>query len=253
MDLNHFLLFVLVGFMAQIIDGSLGMAYGVSSNALLLTLGVPPAAASASVHTAEVFTTLVSGVSHLKLGNVDMSLVKKLAIPGVLGGVLGAYIISNVDSHLLKPIVAVYLLLMGVRILVRAFRKIQERDPESFKALPMGILGLVGGFCDAAGGGGWGPIVTTTLISQGTAPRKSIGSVNLTEFFVTFAESITFFLTIGLVHWSIIAGLLVGGVFAAPLGAYFTKRIPMKPMMILVGCLIILLNVRTLLQVFGIL
>lgn len=247
------LMFVLVGFIAQLIDGSLGMAYGVSSNALLIALGVPPAAASASVHTSEVFTTFVSGMSHLKLGNVDKSLVKKLAIPGVLGGILGAYIISNVNSDVLKPIVSIYLLIMGVRILMRAFQNIQERDTATFNTLPMTALGLIGGFCDAAGGGGWGPIVTTTLISQGSAPRKSIGSVNLTEFFVTFAEATTFIFTIGLTHWTIILGLLVGGVIAAPLGAYFTKRIPLKPMLLLVGTLIVLLNLRTLLQVWGVL
>lgn len=253
MEVTHILIFIVVGFIAQIIDGSLGMAYGVSSNALLLTLGIPPAAASASVHTSEVFTSFVSGISHFKLGNVDMQLVKKLAVPGVLGGVLGAYIISNINSSLLKPIVSVYLLIMGIRILVRAFQNVKERASESFRPLPMIILGLVGGFLDAAGGGGWGPIVTTTLISQGATPRKSIGSVNLTEFFVTFAEAVAFIFTIGFVHWQIIVGLLIGGIAAAPLGAYFTKRIPIKPMLILVGMLIILLNVRTLLQVWGIL
>lgn len=253
MEQPHILLFVLVGFIAQIIDGSLGMAYGVSSNALLLTLGVPPAAASASVHTSEVFTTLVSGLSHLKLGNVDKSLVKKLAIPGVLGGILGAYIISNIDSSLLKPIISIYLLIMGVRILIKAFQGVKVRDPDSFKPLPMGILGLVGGFCDAAGGGGWGPIVTTTLLSQGSTPRKTIGSVNLSEFFVTLAEAVTFVITIGLVHWTVIIGLLIGGMVAAPLGAFFTQRISIKPMMMLVGILVILLNVRTLLQLWGVL
>ena len=253
METTNILFFILVGFIAQLIDGSLGMAYGVSSNALLLTLGIPPAAASASVHTSEVFTTVVSGISHFKLGNVDMKLVKKLAVPGILGGVCGAYVISNINSNLLKPIVAIYLLLMGIKILVRAFQTVTERDTDSFKTLPLAFLGLIGGFLDAAGGGGWGPIVTTTLISQGFAPRKSIGSVNLTEFFVTFAEALAFIFTIGFVHWQIIVGLLIGGIVAAPLGAYFTKKLPVKPMLILVGSLIILLNIRTLLQVWGIL
>ena len=170
MESTNILLFILVGFIAQLIDGSLGMAYGVSSNALLLTLGIPPAAASASVHTSEVFTTFVSGISHFKLGNVDMTLVKKLAVPGVLGGVCGAYVISNINSDLLKPIVSIYLLVMGIRILVRAFQNTKERDADSFKTIPMAFLGLIGGFLDAAGGGGWGPIVTTTLISQGSTP-----------------------------------------------------------------------------------
>jgi uncharacterized membrane protein YfcA len=253
MEQVHIAIFILVGFIAQIIDGSLGMAYGVSSNAFLISLGVPPAVASASVHTSEVFTTLASGLSHLKFGNIDSSLVKKLVIPGVIGGILGAYIISNVDNALFKPLVALYLLVMGVRILLKAFQRRKERNSEDFKTLPLGILGLLGGFFDATGGGGWGPIVTTTLISQGSSPRKTIGSVNLTEFFVTVAESLTFVLTIGLVHWQVIIGLLVGGVIAAPLGAFFTQRIPMKSMMIMVGILIIFLNARTLFQVFGIL
>jgi uncharacterized membrane protein YfcA len=249
---ENLILLILVGFGAQVIDGSLGMAYGVSSSTFLLSLGVPPVVASASVHIAEVFTTLVSGVSHWKLGNVDKELIKKLAVPGVLGGVLGAYIISSVDNQILKPIVSFYLLLMGVRIVIKALRKKKgvERAGDSFSSATLAGLGLLGGFCDAAGGGGWGPIVTTTLISNGAIPRKTIGSVNLTEFFVTFAESLTFIALLGTVQWRVVAGLIIGGIIAAPFGAYLTKRIPVFPLMMIVGILIIILSLRTILGIF---
>jgi len=252
MEISFFLL-VLVGFGAQVIDGSLGMAYGVSSSTFLISVGVHPAMASASVHIAEIFTTLVSGASHLKLGNVDKEIVKKLAIPGVLGGIAGAYIISTVNSAVLSPLVSGYLLIMGVRIIVKALRKQkhQRKTGEEFNSMAMGGLGMVGGFCDAAGGGGWGPIVTTTLISNGATPRKTIGSVNLTEFFVTFAEALTFIATLGTIRWNVVLGLILGGVIAAPLGAFLTKKIPVKPMMLIVGGLIIFLSSRTILGAFS--
>ena len=240
MDL-HIVVFIIVGFIAQIIDGALGMAYGVSSNSFLLSLGIPPAAASASVHTAEVFTTFVSGVSHLKFGNVDKKLFKKLLIPGIIGGVLGAYILTAVPGKTIKPFVGFYLLIMGVMILRKALKKIEERRVET-KLLP---LGAAGGFFDAIGGGGWGPIVTSTLMARGHNPRRTIGSVNLSEFFVTVAEAVTFFTILGLVHWQVIVGLLIGGVLAAPLAAYVCKRLPARALMIIVGTLIMVLSVRT--------
>ena len=251
MEVNIFL-FIVVGFVAQMIDGSLGMAYGVSSSSFLIWLGVSPAVASASIHIAEIFTTLVSGISHWKLGNVDWDLVKKLAIPGILGGILGAYIISNVDSTLLKPIVSSYLLLMGLRIIFKAFRK-KPNTEQPEKHFPLWImtgLGLTGGFCDAAGGGGWGPIVTTTLISNGVTPRKTIGSVNLTEFFVTFAEAATFIATLSVIEWKPVLGLIIGGILAAPFGALLTKKIPVKPMMFAVGVLICYLSLTTVIAAF---
>jgi uncharacterized membrane protein YfcA len=248
MDVNFFVL-VIVGFVAQLIDGSLGMAYGVSSNSFLLGVGIPPAAASASVHTAEVFTTAFSGFSHWRLGNVDKRIVLKLLVPGVIGGALGAYILTNIDANVIKPYVAVYLLLMGIRIIYKAFTLAKENDSEP-KASLLIPLGLVGGTFDAIGGGGWGPIVTSTLMSTGHTPRKTIGSVNFTEFFVTLTEAITFILTIGLTHWKVIIGLLVGGVIASPFGALLTKKIPAKIIMIIVGLLIIFLQVRLLIQTF---
>ena len=242
---SNILIFLVVGFASQMIDGALGMAYGVSSNTFLLSFGVPPALASASVHAAEMFTTAVSGVSHLKLGNVDKSLFKKLLIPGVIGGVIGSYILTTIPGDVIKPIVALYLLAMGIVILRKAFKKPEEKDVHSH-IVP---LGAVGGFFDAIGGGGWGPIVTTTLVARGKNPRLAIGSVNASEFFVTVAESVTFILTIGqdlAQNWQIIAGLLLGGVVAAPLAAFICKRIPARALMVVIGTLIILLQLRTL-------
>lgn len=239
--------FIVVGFLAQIIDGSLGMAYGVSSNTFLLTLGMSPVLASASVHTAEVFTTLISGISHLSLGNVDTQLFKRLVIPGVIGGAIGAYLLVNLPTEIIKPIVSVYLLLMGLRILYKAYRN----SVAGKIATKVELLGLAGGIFDAIGGGGWGPIVTTTLIAEGSHPRKAIGSVNASEFFVTVVEAITFFLTLGTLDWKIVIGLFAGGVIAAPLGAFITRRVPARLMMVFVGILISLLSIRTIVLTFS--
>ena len=244
MDINFFFI-VGIGFIAQLIDGSLGMAYGVSANSFLLTLGLSPAVASASVHASEIFTTMVSAIFHRKFGNVDKRMVLRLLIPGVIGGGLGAYILTTLDGDIIKPYIAIYLLVMGVRILYKAFKPTEEHEREPKTGLLV-ALGLIGGSCDAIGGGGWGPVVTTTLISTGHSPRKTIGSVNFSEFFVTLTESIVFILTLGLTQWKIILGLIVGGLIAAPLGAMLTSKIPTKAIMITVGCLIIFLQFRTL-------
>ena len=242
----HILVFVLFGFIAQLIDGSLGMAYGVSSNTFLLSLGLPPAAASASVHAAEVFTTGASGAFHLKFGNVRKSLFLKLVIPGVIGGALGAYILTSIPGDIIKPFISAYLLVMGGVILWKAFNhKADEKEVNTY----ISPLALAGGFFDAIGGGGWGPIVTTTLVARGNSPRSTIGSVNLAEFFVTLAVSVTFILTIGLEFWKVIVGLLIGGVLAAPLAAYLTKLLPARVLMIIVGLLICFLSLRTLYMV----
>ena len=248
-DWVMFLLYLLIGFLAQIIDGSLGMAYGVSANSFLMSTGISPAAASASVHISEVFTTFISGISHLKFKNVDKELVKRLIIPGVIGGVVGAYLLVNFPSDILKPIVTVYLLIMGIRIFIKAFRNVPWIQ---FKNHHYVILGAVGGFFDAVGGGGWGPIVTSTLLGKDDTPRKVIGSVNASEFFVTFAEAVTFIATIGMAPLPIVLGLIAGGVIAAPLAAFLTSKIPSKTMFIIVGSVIIFLQVRTILGFFGI-
>jgi uncharacterized protein len=241
---DNILIFVLVGFIAQIIDGALGMAYGVSSNTVLLSLGLPPAFASASVHMAEVVTTFISGMSHVRLKNISRDLIIKLLIPGILGGVAGAYILTSLPGDKLKPYISVYLLIMGLVILIKALKKNHEtRQVTSFIA----PIGLAGGFFDAIGGGGWGPVVTTTLVARGHDPRFTIGSVNFCEFFVTFAESIIFILTLSVFqYWRIILGLLIGGAIAAPLAAVVVKKLPTRLLMFIVGILIILLSIRTL-------
>ena len=235
--------FILVGFVAQLIDGALGMAYGVSSNAVLLSLGIPPAAASASVHLAKCVTTAISGASHWKLGNVNKNLIKKLLISGMAGGILGSFVLTSIDGNLIKPFVAVYLILMGVIILVKAFGKKHVHRHVTTHLVP---LGLTGGFFDSIGGGGWGPIVTTTLVARGNCPRLAIGSVNLAEFFVTVAQSVTFLLALGVLDTGkIILGLLVGGAIAAPFAALATKKLPLRLLMTIVGVLIIALSVWT--------
>jgi len=238
---SSIIVYIIVGFIAQMIDGALGMAYGVTSTTFLLSIGIPPVAASASVHTAEVFASGASGLAHLRFGNVDKELFKKLLIPGIIGGILGAYILTAVPGKMIKPFIAFYLLIMGLIILRKAFKKVEQKEVKT-KLLPLGVSG---GFFDAIGGGGWGPIVTSTLVARGHNPRLSIGSVNLAEFFVTVAEVATFLTIIGLVHWQIIGGLIIGGVLAAPLAAYVCKRLPSRALMIMVGLLIMALSIRT--------
>ncbi|OGO12125.1 MAG: hypothetical protein A2Y53_02050 [Chloroflexi bacterium RBG_16_47_49] len=241
---DNIFIFILVGFLAQMIDGAVGMAYGVTSNSVLLSIGLPPAIASASVHMAEVFTTFISGISHWRLNNINKDLIIKLMTPGVIGGVLGAYILTSLPGDIIRPFIAVYLFIMGVFILFKAFRKNHEtREVTTF--IPP--IGFIGGFLDAVGGGGWGPVVTTTLVARGNHPRYTIGSVHFTEFFVTLAQSITFILTLSMIqYWRIILGLLIGGAIAAPLAALVTKKLPVRLLMFMVGILIIVLSIRTL-------
>jgi uncharacterized membrane protein YfcA len=239
------IIFIIFGFIAQLIDGALGMGYGVSSNTFFLSLGIPPSIASACIHTSEMFTTAVSGISHFRFGNVDKNIFLRLLIPGVIGGVLGAYILTELPGGKIRPFVSIYLLAMGVMILIKVFKKTQSAKTKT-RLIP---LGLAGGFFDAIGGGGWGPIVTSTLVANGNHPRWAIGSVNSAEFFVTVAESLTFFATLGglfFQHWEKIVGLMIGGVLAAPLAAWVCRKLPHKTLMILVGLLISGLSIRTL-------
>ncbi len=237
-----------VGLFAQVVDGALGMAYGVTSTSFLLSVGVPPAAASASVHLAEVFTTGFSGLSHWKLGNVNKALFKRLVIPGIIGGVLGAYVVTSIDGKVLRPYISGYLLLMGLFILVKAFRRITiATEPPKYVA----PLALTGGFVDAVGGGGWGPVVTTSLISSGQEPRRTIGSVNAAEFFIAVASGLSLAVMGGFTVWATIAGLIFGGMFAAPLAAVLTKHAPAKVLMVIVGLLITGLSIYNLSKVFA--
>jgi uncharacterized protein len=243
---HDFLFFVLGGFIAQLIDGSLGMAYGVSATTFLLSFGITPAASSASVHTAEIFTSGVSGLTHLKFQNVNKKLFKSLLIPGMLGAIAGAYILYSLEeyNYIIRPLVAIYTLCLGLAIIRKAI--LQTKKKRKTKNVP--ALASFGGFMDSIGGGGWGPIVTTTLIARGRHPRYTVGSVNLAEFFVSFASSLTFFATIGLQHIQIIIGLIAGGIMAAPLAAHFTRKLPVKRMMIFVGVVVILVSIRLLIK-----
>lgn len=239
---------VLVGLIAQTVDGALGMAYGITSTSFLLATGSSPAVASASVHIAEVFTTGVSGISHVKLGNVNKSLFLRLLIPGILGASMGAWLVSSVDSAIIKPIVSGYLFLMGLYVISKVFKKITPRR-ETPKHVAK--LGLFGGFVDAVGGGGWGPVVTTTLVGTGQDPRTTIGSVNLAEFFLTFTSAAVF---AGLVEegpWPTVAGLVVGGLFAAPFAAYLTRHLKTKTLLMLVGGVISGISLYNLYRALG--
>lgn len=242
---SDFLLFAFVGFCAQLIDGAIGMAYGISSTTFLMSVGVSPVMASASVHIAEIFTTGISGISHLKFGNVEKSLFKKLVIPGSIGAVVGAVVLSSIGAAI-KPFIALYLLVMGLVILRKALRPNNEYK----ETRHVSVLALFGGFVDAVGGGGWGPVVASTLIGNGHNPRLTIGSVNAAEFFVAAAGASVFSLMIQFNTWLMIAGLLVGGVFAAPLAAYLCKKIPHKHLMLLVGIVVCILSLRTLFKAF---
>jgi uncharacterized membrane protein YfcA len=234
--------FIMVGFLAQLIDGALGMAYGVSASTLLLSLGVPPAAASASIHTSEIFTSGVSGLMHLKFQNVNKKLFKTLLLPGVLGAVAGALTLSYLEpyNYIVRPLIAIYTLYLGIVIIKKALGK-QKRKIET-RNIPK--LATFGGFMDSIGGGGWGPIVSSTLIAGGRHPRYTIGSVNLSEFFVALASSLTFLTIIGISYWNVIAGLILGGIIAAPVGAFTASRVPTKVMMVVVGVLIVLISIR---------
>lgn len=238
------IVYIMIGFFAQIVDGALGMAYGVLSRTFLLSIGVSPTAVAVSAHAAEIFTSGVSGLSHLKLGNVDSRMFRALLVPGVIGGVLGAYIFTAVPGEKIRPLVAVYLLIVGLVIIRRTLKEVDGTEVRT-KLFP---LGVVGGFLDAIGGGGWGPIVTSTVVARGHDPRFTIGSVNLVEFFVTFGEAAIFFATIRSVHWQIIVGLMIGGTLAAPLAAYVCKKTPSRTLMILVGLLTVALSANTLYQ-----
>ena len=240
---QEFLVFFFIGVFAQLVDGTLGMGYGATSTSFLLAYGVPPVVSSTGVHVAEMFTTGVSAISHHRFGNINKKLVKHLLIPGVLGSITGAYLLSDIiDGEGIKPFIAVYMIVLAVIIIRKALAKTIIKK----KTKKLGILAAFGGFMDAVGGGGWGPIVTSTLLGRGRNPRYTIGSVNAAEFAVSFASGITFMLFGGIHGWQVIIGLILGGVIAAPLGAYLVNKIKRKPMMIAVGVLIILLSLKTL-------
>ena len=243
----EFFLLLAIGFAAQLVDGALGMAYGVLTSSALLLIGVPPAQASALVHTAEVFTTGASALSHIYHRNVDWRYVMRLGVPGVLGAVLGAWILSNVELIAARRWVYFYLLVMGGYILLKSFR-IAPRRREPAAWLPP--VGFVGGFLDASGGGGWGPVVTSTLIGSGHAPRQTVGSVNAAEFFVTIAAATTFFVELGVSPFQHLVPLVLGGILAAPVGGWAVKHVSARALMTAVGILIVALSLFQLGRIF---
>jgi uncharacterized membrane protein YfcA len=243
----EFVLLLGVGFVAQLIDGALGMAYGVLSNTAILMMGLPPAQASALVHTAEVFTTGASAASHVYHRNVDWRMVTRLGLTGVLGAVLGAWILSNIDITAARRWVYGYLLVMGLYILWKSMRiALSPRAPAGWTA----PLGFLSGFLDASGGGGWGPMTTSTLIGSGHAPRQTVGSVNTTEFFVTVAAATTFFAELGASPLEHLIPLVLGGVLAAPFGGWAVKHVRARALMVGVGVLIVMLSMFQLLRAF---
>ena len=230
--------FIAIGFAAQLVDGALGMAFGLINSTLLVSvMGLPPAVASASVHAVETFTTAASGISHTLHKNVNWKLFARLIIPGIIGGVLGAYVLSSIDASVARPFVMIYLTAIGLYLLFRAWRgRVEPKKPRIIEP-----LGLAGGFLDAAGGGGWGPVVTSNLLVQGASPRETIGTVNTVEFFLTATISATFIATLGFAAFTLqTLGILIGGLIAAPLGGVLAKKMPARPLMAMVGTLLTL-------------
>ncbi len=240
----QFLFSILIGFAAQIVGSSLGMAYSVTCSSVLLAMGISPALVSASVHSSEVVNRLVSGLSHFRFGNVDPRIFKRLALYGMLGAFIGAFVVTSLPVTVLRPAIAGLLLTMGVRILLTGLRHPEIRP----RGTRLGPLGFIGGFVDVIGGGGWGPVVTSTLLLRGNPAHMVVGSINFAKFFVAVVESTTLIILLKTPRWDIIAGLVVGGVLAAPMAAWSCRKIPARAMTILVGALVCALSIRTLVK-----
>ncbi len=245
---DHYLFYwmLLAGFCAEVVAGSMGMGYGVICTTVLLMLNVPPPVISASIHSAESFTTAAGTISHWQLGNVNKKLVKALAVPAVIGAILGAIALSFAGhryAEVIKPLIAVYAMYLGFRILRNAFKT--KKGNVLKKKTNITALGLTGGFIDSFGGGGWGPLVTGTFIKNGRTPRYIIGSSTMAKFILTVASAITFIFTVGIQHWNIVAGLLIGGVITAPFSALLTARMPVRKMFIAVGIVVIVMSMIT--------
>lgn len=257
---EQFFVFALIGFIAQFIKGSIGMAFGVISSSFLLSLGIPPVLVSASVHTASIATTAATGLSHVFFKNIDLRLFRRLLIPGIISSILGAYVLTRIPLEIARPIIGAYLLSMGLMILLRATHHIAstKKVPELFikkilnDQLPSehvrgaAPLSCLGGFCDAVGGGGWGHILTSSLLAQEASPHYVIGTVNTVQFFVALSASITFFLMVGITHWHIILALITGGVLAAPLAAFMVRKVNPPVLMLVAGVVVVILSSRIL-------
>ena len=250
--MKKLMVFAFIGFLAQLIDGALGMAYGVTSSSLLLTFGIAPAIASASVHLSEVVTTAASGVAHVKFGNVDKKLVYQLIIPGSIGAFLGATFLSNIPGELARPYVSIFLLLLGIYVLLRFllnYKPMVENKTTNVPKKQSIPLGFIAGFMDATGGGGWGPIATPVLMSKkGMSARKVVGTVDTSEFAIAVSASLGFFISLGWaqINWLWVSALIIGGVIAAPIAAWLVQKLHPQLMGVLVGGFIIFVNSRTL-------
>jgi siroheme synthase-like protein len=245
-DHHLFYWMLLTGFLAEIVAGSMGMGYGVICTTILLMLNVPPPVVSASIHSAESFTTAAGSISHFKLGNVNKKLIKALALPAIIGAIIGALLLTYVGEKyaaITKPFIAAYTLYLGVRILMNVFKSKERKIEKKKTNIP--LLGLVGGFIDSFGGGGWGPLVTGTFIKNGRTPRYVVGSSTVAKFILTVTSAVTFIFTIGIHHWNIVAGLLIGGIVTAPFSAMLTSRLPVRKMFFVVGVLVIIMSLIT--------
>ncbi|MEI7736021.1 MAG: sulfite exporter TauE/SafE family protein [Ferruginibacter sp.] len=245
-DNNMFYWMLLVGFGAEVVAGSMGMGYGVICTSLLLILNVPPPVVSASIHSAEAFTSAAGSISHWQLGNVNKKLVKALAIPAIIGAVIGALLLTYVGekyAKITKPFIAGYTIYLGVKIIQNAFKK--KNISHQKKKNNITVLGLIGGFIDSFGGGGWGPLVTGTFIKNGRTPRFVIGSSTVAKCILTVASAVTFIFSIGISHWNVVAGLLIGGIVTAPFSAMLTAKLPTKKMFIAVGIVVIICGLIT--------
>ncbi|OCK50993.1 ABC transporter permease [Chryseobacterium sp. CBo1] len=234
---------LLVGVFAEVVAGSMGMGYGVICTTTLLFLGIPPHAVSASIHSAESFTTAAGSISHIKLKNVSKSLVKKLAIPAIIGAIIGAISLTYLGeyySKITKTIISFYTLYLGFKIFSNAFKPKQNKSLK--KKTNLTRLGIIGGFIDSFAGGGWGPLVTGTLIKNSFTPRFAVGSSTVAKFILTITAAVTFFFTLGIQHWNIILGLLIGGIITAPFSAMLTAKLPVKSMFVVIGILVIVMS-----------
>jgi uncharacterized membrane protein YfcA len=245
---SRFFLFVLAGLCAQLVDGALGMAFGVSCSTLLFAFNVPPALSSASVHFSEIFTTGASGISHTLLKNLHKQLFVRLLIPGIIGSIVGAYLLSEVfDGKIIKPFISVYLFILGLWII---YKEVLAKKKPAKKVKRVGILALAGGLLDAIGGGGWGPVVTSNLIHKDITPKRVIGSVNTAEFFITISSSAVFMFFIDIHDWKPTLGIIVGGLIAAPFAAYIVKLVKRKPLTIAIGSLIAVISLYNIVKSF---
>ncbi|MGH1516198.1 sulfite exporter TauE/SafE family protein [Chryseobacterium sp. JK1] len=242
---DHYIFYwmLLVGVFAEIVAGSMGMGYGVICTTTLMLLNIPPHIVSASIHSAESFTTAAGSISHVKLKNVSKNLVKKLAIPGVIGAIIGAVSLTYFGEYyakITKTLIAFYTLYLGIQILSNAFKKKQSKALK--KKTNLTRLGVIGGFIDSFAGGGWGPLVTGTLIKNAFTPRFAVGSSTVAKFILTITATVTFFFTLGIQHWNIILGLLIGGIITAPFSAMLTAKLPVKKMFVIIGTLVIVMS-----------